>query len=66
MYTDEENTPVRFFKCCDLYKDGEFVQEFHCIKDACRFAAENYGASVSYLQKHKIDKERNIEIKNIK
>ena len=66
MYGDEENSPVRFFKCCDLYKDGEFVQEFHSIKDACRYAAEHYGASISTLQRKKIDKERNIEIKNIK
>ena len=66
MYSDEENDPVRFFKCCDLYKDGKFVQEFHSIKDACRYAVEHYGASFNTLQRKKIDKKRNIEIKNIK
>ena len=66
MYTDEENSPVRFFKCCDLYKDGEFVAEFHSVIDACRFANEQYGASISSLQRHKKNEALGLEIKNIK
>ena len=66
MYTDEENSPVRFFKCCDLYKDGEFVAEFHSVIDACRFANEQYGASINSLQRYKKNEALGLEIKNIK
>ena len=66
MYTDKKNSPVRNYKCCDLYKDGKFVQEFHSIKEAAEYAHQNYGVSASSLIKYKIDEKTGLEIKNIK
>lgn len=66
MYSDEENSPVRFFKCCDLYKDGEFIEEFHSVIDACRYANEHYGASINSLRRNKKIPALGLEIRNIK
>ena len=46
-------SPVRNFYECVLYKNGQFISDFQSINAACRFAAKEYGASYSMLNKHR-------------
>ena len=45
-------TPIRFFKECNLFYNGEFVKQFGTMREASRYA-EQKGAKYSMLEKHR-------------
>ena len=47
------NSPLRFYKKCSLAVDGNIIKNFETIKDACKYASENFNVSFSSLYKHK-------------
>ena len=53
-------SPVRNFIPCALFVNKIKIQEFKSIKDACKFAANNYNAKFSTLYRKL--KSRNVEI----
>lgn len=62
MYSGEDN-PVRNTVYCELYKDNELVSDFNCVLDACRYANQQWGASIQSLQRYKKNAKLGIEIK---
>ena len=58
------NTQVHFFKKCKLYKGDMLVDSFNSVVSAARFAYEEFGASITSLQKYKVVKDVRIEIEN--
>lgn len=53
-------SPVRNYRECILYKNNQYISTFQSINAACRFAAKQYNASYSMLNKHR--KWRDIQI----
>ena len=53
-------SPVRNYRECILYKNNQYISAFQSINEACRFAAKQYNASYSMLNKHR--KWRDIQI----
>lgn len=62
MYSGEDS-PVRNTVYCELYKDNELVSDFNCVLDACRYANQQWGASIQSLQRYKKNAKLGIEIK---
>ena len=62
MYSGEDS-PVRNTVYCELYKDNELVSDFNCVLDACRYANQQWGASIQSLQRYKKNTKLGIEIK---
>lgn len=62
MYSNGDS-PVRNTVYCELYKDGELVDDFNCVLDACRYANQEWGASINSLQRYKRNLKLGIEIK---
>ena len=50
----------RYHRECILYKNNQYISTFQSINAACRFAAKQYNASYSMLNKHR--KWRDIQI----
>lgn len=59
----ETMSPVRNFRWCFLYKDGELVGGFKSVREASRHASKVYGVSKTSLSKYL--KCENIEIRKI-
>lgn len=53
---------VRNFEECVLIKDGVRVSDFQSINEACRYAADNFGASYASLNKYRKINKLGIEI----
>jgi hypothetical protein len=45
---------------CSLYENDTFISDFDCIKDACLYAQEHFGASYSSLYKYNKSKQYTI------
>lgn len=45
-------SPVRNFRTCKLYRDGELVDNFQSIREASRFANKQFGVSFTSMQKY--------------
>ena len=56
------HSQIRNFKRCKLYKDNELISEFNSIKEAIRYAAQNYQISPTMLEKHRHHKNISIEV----
>lgn len=52
-YETSDNSPIKNFIKCDLYYKGEYVETFNSIRNAVRFAVEQFGVSFTMLEKHK-------------
>lgn len=48
----ETMSPVRNFTSCSLFVNGEKVKDFQSIKDACRWASEEYNCSYESLNRY--------------
>lgn len=53
-------SPVRNYRECVLFKDGQKICEFPSILAACRYAENHFNSSYSMLAKHR--KHKNVEI----
>lgn len=62
MYSGKDS-PVRNAVYCELYKDNELVSDFNCVLDACRYANQQWGASIQSLRRNKKNTKLGIEIK---
>lgn len=58
-------SPVRNFRRCRLFTNDEFIDDFQSIKAACRFAHENFGVSMSSLEKYRRSGNCRIEIVDV-
>lgn len=57
----ETMSPVRNFVRCSLWKNEEKIKDFQSVLECCRFAAKEYGLSISSLSKYR--KVRDYEVK---
>lgn len=50
-YQRRNDTPIKFHKTCDLYFKDKFIKSFISIKEAARYAEENFNAKSTMLRK---------------
>lgn len=56
------NSPIRFFKKCELYKGDDLIGTFKSIMEASRVAYDKFGVSISSLRKYKKAKDVTIKV----
>jgi len=64
MY-DNGETPIRFFKRCELYKGGKLIKTFGSKLDACKYSNEKFGTSITGLMKYEKVDSKQITLKII-